>query len=157
MLELEVLVRDAGNLVARHRNVLIQVRSGEMTKAILERIESAALLARASAGGNVAMVAVIEDGATLASNEIRTAQATVVKRMLRDPRTYFVTVVAGQTIANQAIQTVMRLLLLGVPRLRSVGTVEEAVAWVAASIEGVEVGPLRAAIVEARAMLARGS
>jgi hypothetical protein len=153
MSELEVLVRDAGNLVARHRNVLIQVRSGEMTEAILARIESAALLARASAGGNVAMLAVIEDGATLASNEVRKAQATVVRRMLRDPRTYFVTVVAGQTVANQAIQTVMRLLLLNVPRLRSVGTVDEAIAWVIERVEGTETAPLRAAIAEARAML----
>jgi hypothetical protein len=152
-MELEVLVRDAGNLVARHRNVLIQVRSGEMTRPILERIESAALLARASAGGNVAMLAVIEEGATLASNDVRAAQAAVVKRMLRDPRTYFVTVVAGQTIANQAIQTVMRMLLIGVPRLRSVGTVDEAVTWVIARIDGVEAAPLRAAVAEARAML----
>jgi hypothetical protein len=111
------------------------------------------LLARASAGGNVAMLAVIEEGATLASNDVRAAQAAVVKRMLRDPRTYFVTVVAGQTIANQAIQTVMRMLLIGVPRLRSVGTVDEAVTWVIARIDGVEAAPLRAAVAEARAML----
>jgi hypothetical protein len=151
--ELEVLVHDAGNLVARHRNVVIQVRSGDMTPAILQRIESAALLARASAGGSVGAVAIIEDGASLASAEVRKEQAAVVRRLLRDPRTHFVTVIAGDTVANRAINSVMRLLLLGVPRLRSVSTIEEAIAWLVAHVEGVAASELRAAIEDARTRL----
>jgi hypothetical protein len=153
---LEVLVQGEGNLVARYRNVVLQVRSGDMTLPILQRIESAALLARASAGGSVGAIAIIEEGASLASADVRAAQAALVRRLLKDPRTHFVTVVVGQTVANRAITSVMRLLLLGVPRLRSVGTIEEAIAWLVTHVEGVSAGELRVAIEDARARLRAG-
>jgi hypothetical protein len=156
MAELEVLVHDAGNLLARHRNIVLQIRSGEMTGEILDRIESAALLARAASGGSVGAIAVIEEGATLAPAAVRARQAAIVKQLLKDPRTHFATVVVGQSVANRAITTVMRLLLLNVPRLRSFTTIDEGIDWLVQHVDGVEPRALRAAVEDARARLRAG-
>ncbi len=153
MESIEVLVRDSGNLLARYRNVVLQVRTGEMTLPMLQRIESAALLARAATSGNVGAVAIIEEGAVLASADIRAEQAAVVRRLLRDPRTHFVTVVVGQSVGTRAINTVMRLLLLGVPRLRSMGRIDEAIEWLAPKLGNVTPSELRRVIEDARAQL----
>jgi hypothetical protein len=156
MSELEVLLEGEGNLLARHRNVVIQIRSGAMTREILQRMESAALLARATSGSSVGAIAVIEEGAELASAEVRREQAVVVRRLLGDPRTHFVSVVVGQSVANRAITSVMRLLLLNVPRLKQAATIDDAVTWLVQHVENVDARALHVAIGEARARLRAG-
>jgi hypothetical protein len=153
MPSLEVLLKNEGNLLARYGNVVLQVRSGEMTLDVLAKMESAALLARAASAGPVGAVAVIEEGATLASAEIRAEQARVVKRLLGDSRTHFVTVIIAETVATRAISAVMRLLLIGTPRLKSVGTIDDAVDWLVPRVGTVTPSELRRVISDARAAL----
>lgn len=153
MRELEILVKNEGNLLARYGNIVLQIRSGAMTLEMLQKMESAALLARAASAGPVGAIAIIEESASLASSDIRARQAQVVKRLLSDTRTHFVTVIVGESVATRAISAVMRLLLIGTPRLKSVGTIDEAVDWLAPRVGTVTPSELRLVISEARAAL----
>lgn len=144
MSELEVLVEDEGNLLARAGNVVIQVRRGMMSASVLDRMESAARLLRASSAGPVGGIAVIEEGAQLAGAELRTRQAQVVRALLSDPRTHLVSVVLGDSVGTRAVRTVMRVLLLGTPRLHTASTLEDGVAWLSARVNMPVVSLMRA-------------
>ena len=154
--ELEILVHDEGNFFARWKNVLFQVRSGDMTPSLLGRVESAARLLRASVQGPVGMIAIIEDGASLAGADVREQQAKLLRALLADGRSHMVAVVLGESVGTRAVQTVMRVLLRGTPRLSIAKTPEDAADWLAERLENVTGRELRALITEARARAARG-
>ncbi len=156
MSDVDVLVHEEGNLLVQYRSALIQVRSGEMTPRVLDRLESASRLARASFAGNVGAVTIIEDGAPLGSAPMRAKQAALIKSLLRDPRTYLVSTVIGDSVVTRSIQTVMRLLLIGVPRIRVTRTIDEAADWLSEKLGTVTPTELKTAIGRARAILREG-
>jgi hypothetical protein len=147
---LEILVEDEGNLLARLENVVIQVRTGTMNESVLDRMESAARLTRASTTGPVGGIAVIEEGAALAGPELRARQAQVVRALVSDPRTYLVSVVLGDSVGTRAVRTVMRLLLLRAPRLHTAGSVGEGVDWLVARLGSPSRVVLASAVEQAR-------
>lgn len=147
----EILVQEEGNLVARYRNVLIQIRSGAMTASVLDRIENGALLMRASSGGPVGAIAILEEGASLAGPAVRNRQMEVLRSLLSDPRTHLSSVVLGDSIGTRALRTFMRLALLGKPRVHAAATVDEAIDWLCKRLGTPTRAELRAAIATVRA------
>lgn len=131
----EILVQDEGNVVARERNVVVQVRRGVITIPLLDRIESQVRLLRAATSGPVGAIAVVEEGASLASGEVRMRQAALVRALVADPRTRMASVVLGQSVGTRAVRTVMRVLLMGAPHLHTAASIEDGAAWLAQHVE----------------------
>ena len=85
---LEVLATDAGTLVAAWKNVFLQVRRGPLVESTFDRIVAAMKRYRVRIPRDVpiGVLAIIEDGAPIPDELVRTKQRAVVSEVLKDPR-----------------------------------------------------------------------
>lgn len=129
--QLEILVSDADNTVGWSGNLCVQVRTGKMTLAALQHLESATRLIRLRTPGLVGAFAVLEEGAEIMSNDIREKQKEVVTNLLADPRSYACAYIAGSGTKATLLRSITRLITPKGPRIHNASTIEEGTAWLA--------------------------
>ncbi len=127
-----------GHAVGRWRNVLVQVRTGEMTVEALGHIETAARLTRAQlpAGEPFGALLVIAEGAQPPVGEAAKKQREVIASLARYERLHLALVLEGRgagSIAQRAIARVM----MGAKHRTIADDVNEAVRRLLAQVGGV--------------------
>jgi hypothetical protein len=155
--EPSVIYRDEGNYVVVWENVLIHVRTGDLTLAALDAIEPAVHLARAQMKPPYGALGVQEPSAEMPSPDVRKRQRALFEGMLTAKGTFVVLVVLGDGVGAIARRTVFRTLLFRRKEVAVFDDVASAASWLA---ERVVVAPktLEGAVAMAReAATSRGS
>lgn len=127
---LEVFRSDQDNYVASYKNVFVQVRTGKVTRQVVDHIEALIrlLLAR-SMGQPVGAVLIIEETAELPDAETRSIQTAAFRANFRSPRAHAAYVVIGNGPKATLLRAFGRLLAAGQARLVVFGSTEHAAQW----------------------------
>lgn len=144
---IEVIYRDAGNLVGVYGSLLLQVRSGALTCETIDRI----LAARSrliESGSRVAMIAVLEEGAPIPDRAVRAYQKEVLGTSTNEAGAMAVAIL-GASVGATMLRTAARTNTLVRDRVRIASTVESACRWLAQHV-GPSAAELREATDEAR-------
>lgn len=154
---IEVIFRDASNLVGTHGALLIQVRSGHLTRETIDRCLAERARLR-DAGHKVPMLAILEEGTPIPSREVRAYQKQVLGADTFDDGPMAVAIL-GSSPVTTLLRTAARTNTLVRDRVRITSTLEAACRFLAEHTE-LSAAELRAAAEEARARhreaLARG-
>jgi hypothetical protein len=129
--DLEILICDADNTIARSRQVFYQVRTGTMSHDRLERIEQALRLSRAQHGMVSGALIVLEDSAEVPSADVRAAQRKLVEDMTGDPKMRIAIVIPGTGVRSMLVRTIARTVFGKSKTVRFFATTEEGAAWLA--------------------------
>ncbi len=153
MIELDVHIDDGDNVLASCRNVVVQVRTGRMTRAALTHIESVLRLTRARQRAEaVGMVAIIEETAEPPEAEVRARQAEVIKSLLSSPNSYSCAVMLGTSTRSMVLRSVIRMLVLAHRRFHIARDEQSAAAWLAERVGTFDADELMTLIAQARAI-----
>ncbi len=79
-------------------------------------------------------MALLAEGAPVASAEVRKAQREVIREMLRDERSFVVAVTAGRGTGASLLLAAARLIAPGLSRVRIVSDLGAAASWFAARV-----------------------
>lgn len=151
----DVIVHDRANVAAIYGPLLAQVRRGDITTEVIERIEQVSRFAFVRRTGPVGLIAIMEEGATIPSGQVRERQRVAFETLLKSPRSPFVAyVIVGGGVGATLLRSVLRIYLRGMPRVHCADDVESAARWVAAQVERPATDIL--AFVEYARALARG-
>jgi len=152
---IEELARLPGTLAACWGNVFLQVRRGPLTEDVFDRVAAAMRRhrIRVPRGTPHGIVAVIEEGAPIAGEEVRTKQRAAVQDQLKDHAARFATIIVGDGLEASLLRSASRGVVPSHPQLRIVSLPEEAAAWLAPEI-GVDPTQLREVIEECRSRAA---
>lgn len=149
--EFEVTLEAPGNLVARFRNVLIQVRTGTMTMRMLDDIERSGRLMRAAAPhGRVGAVIIVEETADVPEASVRKRQRDVLRDMTAHSQTYLAGAICGGGVKTSLLRTLTRAITGGMERIYSARSPEDAVEWLADKLESLSAVELGRAVDRAR-------
>lgn len=124
---------EGGTVVASNGNLMVQLRVGELTEEIIERVETQARLVRASTRGPSAALIVVTESAPLADGSLRERQGQLVVEFLRDPRTRMALVIEGDSVPHTMARAAART--SKTKNLQVFGTVTQAGAWLSPHIE----------------------
>lgn len=152
---IEELARLPGTLAACWGTVFLQVRRGALTEDVFDRVAAAARRhkVRVPRGTPHGIVAVVEEGAPIPDEDVRTKQRAAVQEQLKDAAARFATVVVGDGIEASLLRSASRGVVPSHPQLRIVARPEEASAWIAPEL-GVDPVELSLVIEECRARAA---
>ncbi len=149
--DFEVTLETPGNLVARFRNVLIQVRTGTMTMRMIDDIERSGRLMRAAAPrGNVGAIVIVEETAEVPDAGVRKRQRNVLRDMTTHSQTFLAGAICGGSVKTSLLRTVTRAVTRGMERIYSARTPEAAVEWMADKLGNVSAVELGRAVDYAR-------
>ena len=149
-------MNDAGNAVVAVGPILVQVRQGELTPEVIDRIAEIGTLIRAVNRGRLGFLAVIEPEAPTPSEAATSRQREVIMRF------------SERRVAPVAVVNVTESAQAMVGRIRSreyarrgaslhfTDDLEDAAAWLAAEVEGVDPDAVLAGVAEARRQLGAG-
>ena len=148
---IEELARLPGTLVACWGSVFLQVRRGPLTEDVFDRVAAAMRRHRVRMPRGVAhgIVAVVEEGAPIPAEEVRSKQRAAVREQLEDPTSRFATIIVGDGIEASLLRSASRGVVPSHPQLRIVTRPEEAAAWIAPEL-GVDAVELSQVIEECR-------
>lgn len=152
MRDFELLLADEEIAFASFRNLLIQVRRGELTLDRFRRITTAVSGKRVEFRGVGGYVGVLEEGAPVVRGDVRAEQSVFFKRFSSDPRHFFGVVVEGDGVLVHLQRTIMRGLLLANPQARVGSSVREIAPFLAAKV-GCASGEVVDAIAETRRLI----
>lgn len=128
----DVILLDDDNLVAVYKNVMLQVRVGQMSRATLDYMNSAARLMRARMRGQTgALISVVEESAEVPSGEVRKAQMEAMGRYLGSEDIWLAAIITAGGARGALMRATVRMLGAGRPRLGVFGHANEAAAWLA--------------------------
>lgn len=153
--EAEELARLPGALAACWKNVALQVRRGPLTEEVFDRVAAAIRRhrVRVPRGTAAGVVAVLEEGSSIPTEEVRTKQRAAVQEMLKDPTVRFATIIVGDGLEASLLRSASRGVAPSHPQLRIVSRPEEAAAWLGPEV-GVDPVELRRVIEDCRARAA---
>lgn len=125
--------RRDGTVVASHGNLMVQLRVGALSAAIIDHVETQGRLARASTRGRSAAVIVVSEHAPLANEELRARQQQLVAEFLRDPRTRLALVVEGESVSHAMARAAARSNRAA--NVQAFARVADAASWIAPHVE----------------------
>ncbi len=150
---LEVFIRERGFAFARIGSTLVQVRARQLFLSDVERVSSLAHLVRAqTVARKIAFLGILEEEAEVPEGDVRAAQALQMREFLADPRVHLCGAILGSGPRTTMLRAVVRLSVLGQPRMTTASSVREAVTWLAARGIRDPAETLAAAANELRAM-----
>lgn len=149
----EAVLCDANHAIAVAVPLLVQVRRGPMTIRDLDEIERRVreVRARLSAGQRIGLVAVLEEGVPVASEEVRLRQRRLISAMIDGLDARIAAIVVGAGIGPMLHRTIARGVLFANPRVKIGHTAEEAAAWVAPHL-GASPADVTAVVQRTRAL-----
>lgn len=153
--EKEELVRLPGALVARWMNLALQVRRGPLTEEVFDRVAAAIRRhrVRVPRGEVHGVVAVIEEGSSIPTEDVRAKQRAAVHEMLKDPTARFATVIVGEGLEASLLRSASRGVAPSHPQLRIASTPSEAATWLGGEL-GLDPAEVLRVIEDCRARAA---
>ncbi|MGE0786362.1 MAG: hypothetical protein AB7S26_11785 [Sandaracinaceae bacterium] len=137
-----------GTSLVRHANFLVQVRRGELTSRVLDRIsEETERLGVGLTRG--AFVGVVEESAEMPSRALRERQRRLISDWMERTDSRLAAVILGDTVGAKLIRTVSRL-LVDHPGVRVVGSVAEGRRWIEGHVDERARADIDAVIAYAR-------
>jgi hypothetical protein len=128
-------LRDENNVVVHHDNVLVQLRTGELTRHALEQIETTARLLRAGRARPSGAIILLAEGAETPDRDVREAQREVIDQMLADERSHAVVVLEGGGLGATLMRTFARTTMPKHGRMKLAADQAEAAAWLGPRVE----------------------
>jgi hypothetical protein len=128
--ELELWFHDAAGTVGTWRGVLLQCRRGALDPRIFPRAEEYARDAQRR-GAPIALLALLEPGAPLPSQELRRAQREQVDRWASYERARIAAVVLGDDVASTLSRSASRMIGVASPRIERFAELPKASTWLA--------------------------
>lgn len=126
---LVVEFNDEDNTLAVYKNVMVQVRTGQMTLPVVARIAVAARTMRTKKPGKLGLLAVLEAGAEIASAEVRAAQQRNLRELMAGGDNYSVGFMADDGIKARLLRSFTRMLILGNKRFHIAKDASDASVW----------------------------
>jgi len=152
---IEEIVCDVNGAAVMYGRLLVQVRAGEITVDALERIDRSCRLGLLRLDGELAAVAVLEVGATIAGRELRKRQWETISRLMSSPRNpYMAVVTMGRDLGSALLRSASRLYARGNPRMHFTASIDDAAARVGAHM-GVPARVIAAAVEDTRERVRR--
>lgn len=131
---METVLVSADHVLTIAPPLLVQVRRGPMTLDVLELIEQQARTLRrrfAEPKRRVAFASILEEGAPVASNEVRARQRVLIETLMEGLDARIVVAVMGDGVSSMLQRSVARGLMFAHPRVRVAKSPEDAAAWIA--------------------------
>jgi hypothetical protein len=152
---LHIVLDDPANYFAvLEERVVVQVRRGPLTQAMLDVAERDLSPRMQRVSGPIGALAVINADAGPNAPEVQDRQRAVLGALLARPNALMVTVMLGDSVTAAMSRASGRLLFPGKQNIKHARTVEEGAGLIAAAVPGVTA----AAIIESvRALQDRGA
>lgn len=143
---LEIWLDDEGNTAGVWREtVMIQVRRGPLDPRVFERGETFFEGARKK-GAAVALLSVVEAGAPMVSQDVRSLQRSAVDRLSAYASARVAAVFLGDDLTASLARSSARLLAVSNPRVQRFQLIAPALTWLAQELGALST-PIRAADV----------
>lgn len=128
--ELELWFDDADGTVGTWRGVLLQCRRGALDPRIFARADEYARDAQRR-GASIALLALLEPGAPLPSQELRRAQREQVDRWSSYDKARIAAVILGDDVASTLSRSASRMIGVASPRIERFSELPRASTWLA--------------------------
>lgn len=128
--ELNIAYADTAVAYGTWRNILIQVRRGELTAERVQRMEAVFRRARLEVKGPAMLIGLLEPDAPVASATVRKLQTELLRAASNDPRHHFSVVIEGESLTTHLQRTIIRGVLVATPRVRVAASVSDALPFI---------------------------
>jgi hypothetical protein len=131
----ETLLLDDHHVLALSDKVIIHIRRGAVTHALLDRFETETRLLRArNRTQPIGVLMLQEPRSEVNAEDVRARQRTVIKWLGEESMIHVAVVIEGEDASSTMGRSVARGMLTGMPGFRVTGALAEATAWIGAHV-----------------------